>query len=80
MSYLSQLLVNMKCKIQSEINNGDDGILKSFRYRTGDGDRTCITDGTVSDQWGFFVKEGNYVTYSLQKATSIPFNWTFIDK
>ena len=50
MSYLSQLLVNMKCKIQSEINNGEDDILKSFHYRTGDGDRTCIIDGTISDQ------------------------------
>ena len=35
-------------------------------------------NGAINDQWGFFIK-GNYVTCDQQKATSIPFNWTFVD-
>ena len=39
-------------------------------------DKQCCM--STSDQWGFFVKEGSYVTYLQRKATTIPFDWTFI--
>ena len=70
MSYLRQLLVNMTCKAQNEINNGHENVDPSF-----------LIHGSMNDQWGFCVKEGNYVTYGQRKVTSLPFNWTlFFDK
>ena len=39
-------------------------------------DKQCCM--STNDQWGFFVKEGSYVTYLQRKATTIPFDWTFI--
>ena len=39
-------------------------------------DKQCCMSTT--NQWGFFVKKGSYVTYHQQKATTIPFDWTFI--
>ena len=69
MSYLRQLMVNMTCKIQNDF--------PVFSWPMSN--KTYIIDGAINDQWGFFVK-GNYVTYHQRKATSIPFNWTFVDK
>ena len=68
MSYLRQLVVNLTCKIQNDF----PVFLSSYD------NKTCIIDGAISDQWGFFVK-GNYITYHQRKATTIPFNWTFVD-
>lgn len=74
MSYLRQLAVNLTCKAQNELNNGTDN--KYFELL----ERTFITDGRISDEWGFCDKEGNYVPYSRRKANTVPFSWTFIDK
>ena len=78
MSYLRQLVVNMKCKAQNELNNGNDNVLNSFFYNHLD--RTFIIDGRISDEWGFCDKEGNYLSYSRRKENTVPFSWTFIDK
>ena len=69
MSYLRQLMVNVTCKLQNHYPD----------FYWPDSNKNCIIDGTISDQWGFFVK-GNYVGYHQRNATAIPFNWTFVDK
>lgn len=68
MSYLRQLMVNMTCEIQNDCS------VFYWPMRT----KTYSINGAINDQWGFFIK-GNYVTCDQQKATSIPFNWTFVD-
>ena len=68
MSYLRQLMINVTCKLQNHYPD----------FYWPDSNKNCIIDGTISDQWGFFVK-GNYVTYHQRNATAIPFNWTFVD-
>ena len=78
MSYLRQLVVNMKCKAQNELNNSNDNVLNSQFYKSLD--RGFIIDGRISDGWGFCNKEGIYVAYGRRKAKRVPFSWTFIDK
>ena len=88
MSYLRQLVVNMTCKVQNELNNGDrpmHQLYQKFRHYCDQAsiidrnvsDQACIIDGNIGDHWGFFVKERNYVTYHHRKTTTIPFEWTF---
>ena len=74
MSYLRQLVVNMSCRVQNEKNNGNDVINLESTGLCHD------IDGSISDQWWFFLKEGKYVIYFQRKVTAIPFNWTFINK
>ena len=78
MSYLRQVVVNMKCKAQNELNNSNDNVLNSQFYKSLD--RGFIIDGRISDGWGFCNKEGIYVAYGRRKAKGVPFSWTFIDK
>ena len=59
----------MICKAQNEINNGNENL-----------DPTSLILASITDQWGFGVKDGNYVTQSQRKVTLLSFNWTFIDK
>ena len=88
MSYLRQLVVNMTCKVQNELNNGSRSMFclyHDFRFyrdltRITDkniSDQICIIDRNISDHWGFVVEDRNYVTYHHRKATAIPFEWTF---
>ena len=59
----------MTCKAQNEINSGNENL-----------DPTSLIRASITDQWGFGFKDGNYVIQSQRKVTSLSFNWTFIDK
>ena len=47
MSYLRQVVVNMKCKAQNELNTGNDNVLNYYFYKCLD--RAFIIDGRISD-------------------------------
>ena len=69
MSYLRQLVFTMTCKAQNEIMSRNENL-----------DPTSLICTSISDQWRFCVKEGNYVTYGQRKVTLFSFNGAFIDK
>ena len=85
-SYLAQLLLNMKCNVQHEIKSGNNKTIHPFHHETtlgliGDPLRkTSSANENIHDQWGFTVKESShsYVDYSHRKRTLIPFTWTLI--
>ena len=86
-SYLAQLLLNMKYNLQHEINSGNKWkFIKPYDQQAIlglIGDPLCKTSSmneNIHDQWGFTVKESShsYVDYSHRKRTLIPFTWTLI--
>ena len=85
-SYLSQLLLNMKCNVQHEINSGNNKIIHPFnkeptlRLIGNPLRKTSSMNENIHDEWGFTVKENSnsYVDYSHRKRKLIPFTWTLI--
>lgn len=73
-SYLRQLVDSMACRVQIEENNKNEIIELKSKYQW------ININGSISDKCYFFLKEGNYVTNSQQKVTTIPFYWTFVNK
>ena len=64
----------MACRVQIEENNKNEIIELKSKYQW------ININGSISDKCYFFLKEGNYVTNSQQKVTTIPFYWTFVNK
>ena len=82
-SYLSQLLLNMKCNVQHAINTGNDKTIDPSHQKTtlnligNPLHKARNLSENIHDQWGFTVTESSpsYVDYSHRKRTLIPFTW-----
>ena len=77
-SYLSQLLVNIKCCVKKKVeidNEMGSPFYKKDEVLTGIG--SPINCETEFNKWGFTLKDGNYVSYEQRKHTTIPFTWIY---
>ena len=80
-SYLSQLLLNIKCCVKSKIEIDNEIGLPCYRKEdvlTGIG--SPINRETEFNKWGFTLKDGHYISYEQRKHATIPFTWIYPSK
>ena len=80
-SYLSQLLLNIKCCVKKKIETDKEAELSSNRkvyVLTGIG--SPINRETEFNKWGFTLKHGDYISYEQRKHATIPFTWIYPSK
>ena len=86
-SYLSQLLLNVKCCVKNHIDVQDEKKLLDEEKVVPHWQKDDILDAigspinseTEFDKWGFTLKDGDYISYEQRKHTTIPFTWIYLD-
>ena len=77
-SYLSQLLLNVKCCVKKKIEIDDK---MGYPFHRKDDILTDmgspINSETEFSKWGFTLKDGNYISYEQRKHATIPFTWIY---
>lgn len=80
-SYLSQLLLNIKCCVKKKIEiDNEIGLPFYSKSLVLEGIGSPINRETEFNKWGFTLKDGQYISYEQRKHATIPFTWIYPSK